>query len=167
MDKMEKVVLLLGSNIEPRKKFLDKAAFLLGQELGNISAGSSIYESKPWGFEASVNFLNRILVFETTKLPEVVLDICLDVEMNLGRERKDKKGYASRTIDVDILYFGNKIVKTNRLEIPHPRLQLRRFTLLPLAELLPGMVHPVLKKSQQVLLDECGDISEVTIYKEN
>ncbi len=167
MDATEKVVLLLGSNIEPRKKFLEKAAFLLEQELGSALAGSSVYESEPWGFKASVNFLNRVLIFETDKSPELVLDICLDVEMNLGRERNNEAGYSSRTVDVDILYVGNRIINTSRLTVPHPRLQQRRFALLPLMELLPEMVHPVLEKSHKKLLIDCSDLSEVTIIKEH
>jgi len=158
------VVLLLGSNIEPRKKFLDKALFLLQQELGRMTASSAIYESEPWGFDAKVSFLNRVVLFETEKSPEEVLDVCLDVEMNLGRERKESEGYASRTVDVDILYYGERIVNSDRLVIPHPRLHLRRFTLLPMVEVLPELVHPALMKTQKELLEICPDDSEVKLF---
>ena len=167
MDGVEKVVLLLGSNIEPREKFLEKALLLLQQEFGGTIAASSIYESDPWGFDAEVSFLNQVLIFETMKTPETVLDVCLDIEMNLGRERTEGMGYASRTVDVDILYFGDKIINSEKLIIPHPRLHIRRFTLLPMVELFPDMVHPVLKKSQKELLNECSDNSKVIIYKEH
>ena len=158
------MVLLLGSNIEPRKKFLDKALFLLQQELGRMTASSAIYESEPWGFDAKVSFLNRVVLFETGKSPEEVLDACLNVEMNLGRERKESEGYASRTVDVDILYYGERIVNSDRLVIPHPRLHLRRFTLLPMVEVLPELVHPALMKTQKELLEICPDDSEVKLF---
>jgi 2-amino-4-hydroxy-6-hydroxymethyldihydropteridine diphosphokinase len=164
MDGVEKVVLLLGSNIEPRKKFLDKALFLLQQELGKKMDCSAIYESEPWGFDAKVSFLNRVVVFETRKNPEEVLEVCLDVEMNLGRERKEYEGYASRTVDVDVLYFGNRVISSDRLVIPHPRLHLRRFTLLPMVEVQPELVHPVLMKTQKELLEICPDDSEVKLF---
>jgi 2-amino-4-hydroxy-6-hydroxymethyldihydropteridine diphosphokinase len=163
MDGVEKVVLLLGSNIEPRKKFLDKALFLLQQELGAFSVSSEIYESEPWGFDAKVSFFNRVVVFETGKKPEEVLDVCLDVELNLGRERKESEGYLSRTVDVDVLYFGEQVVNTERLVIPHPRLHLRRFTLLPMVEVQSELVHPVLMKTQKELLEICPDDSEVKL----
>jgi 2-amino-4-hydroxy-6-hydroxymethyldihydropteridine diphosphokinase len=161
----EKTVLLLGSNIEPRKAFIADALALLREEFGSEERLSGIYESEPWGFDAQVPFLNRVVVFETGKTPQEVLGICLDVEQKLGRKRKDGSGFVSRTIDVDVLYFGNKIVETKNLTIPHPALHLRRFTLLPLVEVIPGFVHPVLKKDNKALLNECADNLNVVLFE--
>ncbi len=163
MDETEKVVLLLGSNIEPRKQYLEEALSLLEKKLGKASVVSNIYESEPWGFEATTSFYNRVVVFKTGKLPETVLNICLQTEELLGRERSEAEGYTSRTIDVDILYFGNRIINSERLMVPHPRLASRRFALLPVAEVMPELLHPILNKNQGELLLECPDQSEVSI----
>jgi len=163
MDETEKVVLLLGSNIEPREKFLKDAVSLLEEEMGRATIVSEVYESEPWGFEAQTSFYNMAVVFETRKEPEEVLDLCLKTEKTLGRERSGNKGYVSRTMDVDIIYFGNRVINSKRLTVPHPRLHLRRFTLLPLAETVPELIHPLLNKNQKKLLHECPDKSGVKL----
>ncbi len=163
MEKTEQVVLLLGSNIEPRLTFINRAVLMLEKELGSAKSLSSIYESEPWGFEAQTPFFNRAVVFETCKPAHEILDICLKTELSLGRERNNTKGYSSRTMDVDILYYGSKIINTKTLTIPHPRLHLRKFALLPAAEIVPRLIHPLLRKNQKELLAECNDSSMVKL----
>ena len=119
---------------------------------------SSPYESEPWGFETKEWFLNRVIVVETELMPEEMLRQLLDIEHELGRERHPEiQGYASRTADLDILYFGDRIFLTETLTIPHPRLHRRRFALLPLCEVAPDLVHPALGLTQTELLKRCPD----------
>ena len=92
--------------------------------------------------------------------PQQILQECLQIEADLGRERKEQ-GYAARKIDIDVLFVGNEVIESNALVLPHPRLHLRRFTLLPLLELVPDFIHPIFKKTISVLLKECEDHSQV------
>ena len=163
MDETERVVLLLGSNIEPREKYLEDAISLLEGYLGKSTAVSEVYESEPWGFEAKISFYNRAVVFDTDKTPEELLHLCLQTEKTLGRVRNNIEGYTSRTMDVDMLYFGNKIINSEQLTVPHPRLPLRRFALQPMVEVMPELIHPILNKNQEELLLECPDQSEVKL----
>jgi len=165
MNGVVNVVLLLGSNIEPRKEYLDRAIEILKEDIGTMTNVSKIYQSEPWGFEAKVRFLNMAIVFNTDKSAKEVLTICLKTEQRLGRERKIESGYASRKVDVDVLYYGDEIVNQPELIIPHPRLHLRRFALIPLTDVVPDMVHPILKKNQTELLDECKDKLGVELFK--
>lgn len=125
---------------------------------------SSAYLSEPWGFEAEEWFLNELLVVETELDPDSLMDRLMEIEHELGRVRHPEiEGYTSRTVDLDILYFGDRIVKTEKVTAPHPRLHLRRFALLPLCELVPDFLHPVFNKSQQQLLERCSDSSKVYV----
>jgi len=165
MNGVVRVVLLLGSNIEPRKEYIDRAGVLLQKDIGPITGESKIYESEPWGFEAKMRFLNKAMVFSTERSAKEVLAICLQTELQLGRKRKAGIAYGSRTVDVDVLYYGDEIINLPELVIPHPRLHLRRFALIPLMDVLPDMVHPGLKISHKKLLDECSDKLEVVLFK--
>ena len=160
-----KVFLLTGSNIEPRMAFLQKAEKMIAEQTGVILHRSAIYESEPWGFQTENNFLNRILEIETSLSAEELLEKLLEIEKILGRERTGTN-YSSRTIDIDILYFGNSTIQKQSLEVPHPRLHLRRFTLLPLVEIAPDFKHPVLKKTNRELLEMLNDNLEVWKYQE-
>ena len=163
----ETVTLLLGSDIEPRIKYLEEALHLLQNKVGNLLSVSSVYESEPWGFESSSRFLNAVVIMETEYTPEEVLEKCLAIENLAGRIRKINKEYSSRTLDVDILYYSDKIINEDDLIIPHPRMHKRRFTLLPLNELLPDFVHPVIGKTTADLLKNCKDTSVVDIFKKS
>lgn len=155
------VVILLGSNLGSRQEFMQQAAQHISIEVGHIIKHSSYYETKAWGNETQPDFLNQVLVCETIHSPIEVLTDCLSIEKKLGRDRKEKWG--SRTIDIDILYFGNEILATPQLKIPHPFLHERRFTLVPLVEVLPDFIHPVFNFSNKQLLDRCRDLLEVTV----
>lgn len=161
MARNQSVYLLLGSNIEPRIDFMNKAKVQIDREIGALSNESSVYESEPWGFEAEVAFLNQVVMVRTKLAPQLLLEKCKTIEQKLGREKKTGKGYESRVIDIDILYFGNEVVSGKNLQIPHSQIQNRRFTLMPLAEIAANFVHPVLKLSQQQLLKACNDEGKV------
>ena len=139
-----------------------QACLLINNRCGRIVAVSSAYESEPWGFEAEEWFLNRLIVVETDLEPEEMLRQLLEIEKELGRVRhSEAEGYTSRTADLDILYFGNRITVSDNLIVPHPRLHQRRFALVPLCELVPDFVHPVFHLTQAELLERCPDDSTV------
>lgn len=151
-----KVVILLGSNIGDKKKQL-KSAICKLKKSGKILKKSAIYESEPWGFDAEESFLNQVVILQTYLPSEILLLKILDFETELGRVRKLSPTYLSRTIDIDILFFNNEIINTERLIIPHPRLHKRMFTLLPLQEVCKNYIHPVLQKTIDELVAVCPD----------
>ena len=158
---MNKVVLLLGSNLGNSKLLFQRALNLLTEKLGKLQSQSSLYKSSPWGFKHENNFLNQVLILETNYSAEDVLNFCLQIETNLGRVRKEQVGYSPRVIDIDLLFVNDEVLETETLVLPHPRLHLRKFTLIPLVDLIPDFVHPRLLKDMQYLLDNCKDNSEV------
>jgi 2-amino-4-hydroxy-6-hydroxymethyldihydropteridine diphosphokinase len=159
---MEKVYLCLGGNIGDTRNYLQNAVAMIGRRIGRVVSQSAVYQSEPWGFKAEEWFLNRVIVLETEMNPEPLLEALLEIERELGRVRHPEiQGYTSRTADLDILYYGNRIVLTDILTIPHPRLHQRRFALLPLCEVAPQLVHPAFNFTQTELLRRCHDFSEV------
>ena len=159
---MERCFILFGSNMGDKNKIYAQACLLINNRCGRIVAQSSAYESEPWGFDAKEWFLNRLIIVETELEPEAMMRQLLDIEAELGRVRHSEAGgYTSRTADLDILYYGSRIVLTDSLTIPHPRLHQRRFALLPLCELVPEFVHPAFNMTQTELLKRCFDFSEV------
>ncbi|MDR1006197.1 MAG: 2-amino-4-hydroxy-6-hydroxymethyldihydropteridine diphosphokinase [Bacteroidales bacterium] len=138
------IVLGLGTNMGEREENLRQACLLLSQRLGKITAQSAIIETKPMGFDADTDFLNAAIVIRTDKTPLEALAICLDVEQALGRIRT-KPHYESRTIDIDILFCDDLIINTPQLCLPHPRIAERSFVLIPLKQIIPDFIHPVLQ----------------------
>lgn len=153
---MNQAVLLLGCNIGDRVNYLSLAIDALENEVGKVSDKSSIYESEPWGFDCETSFLNQVLLVETNSSADILLKKIQSIEIKLGRVRSNK-GYEARTMDIDILFYNDLILETESLKIPHPELHKRRFTLLPLSEILPFKEHPILKKTLEKLLMECED----------
>ena len=142
-----KIVLGFGSNLGDREEYILAAYRLLEEELGELIRKSSFIETSPWGFESENSFINSVAEFETKKTPYEALEICNKIEKELGRERNpEHKGYQNRTIDIDILFYEDIVLDTPTLEIPHPLIQERDFVLTPLKEILPNLIHPVLKK---------------------
>ena len=136
----------LGANLEDREDSLGKAVELLSAESGlHLLRCSRIYETEPWGVADQPAFLNSVAEVATTLAPEKLLDVCKAVEDRMGRRPGIRWG--PRLIDVDILLYGNLVVRLPHLEIPHPRLHLRAFALVPLAELAATAVHPALEKT--------------------
>lgn len=149
---MKKLVYLsLGSNLGDREKYLREAISRL-RDLGVIRQVSAFYETQPVEVQGEQPwFLNGALAMETELLPLEFLRRMLAVEQSMGRIRTEPKG--PRTIDIDIVFFGNDVLDTPGLTVPHPAMHQRRFVLEPLAEIAPGVVHPVLKRTVRVLLD--------------
>ncbi len=162
---MAQAIILQGSNQGDRYNFLKISENLISEKIGLILNKSPIYESEPWGFETSEWFLNRVLIVETKLAPTEILKQLLSIENQLGRVRNDKESYQSRSIDLDILFIDNQIIETLDLTIPHPRLQNRIFTLIPLCDILPNFIHPIFNKSISELLDICEDQSVVLSWQ--
>ncbi len=156
---MNKAYLLTGGNIGNRKAFLLQARKLLLQYCGKITAASSFYETAAWGNTDQSPFLNQALEITTTLNSRQLIRKILKIEKLMGRIRKEK--YGPRNIDIDILLFNAEVQDISFLKVPHPEMQKRRFALLPLAEIAPALIHPVLKKSIQELLNDCSDTLEV------
>ncbi|MGA8154134.1 MAG: 2-amino-4-hydroxy-6-hydroxymethyldihydropteridine diphosphokinase [Terriglobales bacterium] len=148
---MHKIVYLsLGSNLGDREANLHSAIEQLGAH-GKVVSVSSFYETEPVEFTAQPWFLNCVVKLDTEKMPKQLLAAILAIEQQMGRRRTQKKG--PRIIDIDILLFGNSIIRTKGLTVPHPALQQRRFVLEPLAEIGPDVRHPALKLSIRQLRD--------------
>ncbi len=162
---MNKVFLEIGGNLGNKLENINSAHKLISEKIGQIKNQSSIYETPPWGFESSDNFYNQVLEVETELNPYNLLDVCNKIEDILGRIRGTEQ-FISRTMDIDILLFNNEVINdVPTLQIPHSRIHLRKFVLVPLAELIPQFIHPILKKSIEQLLLECKDNSKLSIIK--
>jgi len=139
----ERVFIALGSNIEPRKDFMDKAIAAI-QTFGELVNASSIIETEPFGFESETNFLNAVIEINTDLSPRALLLKLQEIEKKLGRKSKSQnKNYSSRTIDLDILYFGKQILVSPELTIPHPEIFNRNFVLISLQEIAGDFVDPL------------------------
>ena len=163
----ESVFILLGSNLGERQLLVNQACGMIEERCGKIVAKSRLYESEPWGFQSEHWFLNMVVEIATSLSPDELMNELLSIEKSLGRDRATPhEGYVSRPMDLDILYFGSKIIDTQLVTAPHPRLHLRRFTLLPLCDIAPDFVHPVMQKTNRQLLEMCDDACKVNIINE-
>lgn len=152
---IQELVVLLGGNLSDRLKTISDARDLLTRKLGPIAGFSSVYASEAWGKKDQPDFFNQVVVFETSLDPHRILEITTKVELDIGRVRHEK--WAERLIDIDILFYGNEVVKDDDLVIPHPHIQVRRFTLEPLVEIMPQYIHPVKGVTMRELLANCDD----------
>ncbi|HET9588690.1 MAG TPA: 2-amino-4-hydroxy-6-hydroxymethyldihydropteridine diphosphokinase [Anaerolineales bacterium] len=152
------VYLALGSNLGDRLANLKRAIAALSPQM-EVKAKSHVYETPPWGFEDQPKFLNQVIQVNTYLAPEPLLKHLKRLEVTLGRKATFPNG--PRLIDIDILFYDDLVLNTPSLEIPHPRLHERGFVLLPLADIAPDWVHPVLKKSVGELLASCN-VSDIT-----
>jgi 2-amino-4-hydroxy-6-hydroxymethyldihydropteridine diphosphokinase len=163
MELVPKIVyLLLGGNLGDKKKLLISAIGRIQDEIGELTAKSSWYETAAWGNEDQPTFLNIALAVRTVLAPLAVLEKALQIEEELGRVRMERWG--ARLIDIDILLYGNHVIADgDRLQVPHPRMQERRFVLAPLAEIAGSQVHPVSKITIAEMLAELHD--NLTVLK--
>lgn len=138
----------LGSNLGDKRANLLLAISLIEKRIGRLVCQSAFYETEPWGYTSSNTYQNAVISVETTLSPMEVLDITQDIERELGRLHKSTKGgYADRPIDIDLLLMDEWVLRNERLTLPHPLMQERMFVMMPLVEIAPTLVHPVLKKT--------------------
>lgn len=152
---MSKVYFSIGSNKGNRSGLINEAIDKIDIIIGKVMLKSSIYDTKSWGFNSN-NFYNICILVESELTPDLILNKILTIEKDMGRLKKTDQ-YSDRFIDIDILFFDNMIINSKNLEIPHPRIQLRKFVLTPMLELTPDLIHPILKKSIRQLEIECVD----------
>ncbi len=156
------ILLSFGSNLGDRKAMIEKAVELLIEKRAVFGTTlSSFYETEPVGYSDQPWFLNSALKGTTELSPEELFAVCKQTEKELGRISRTK--WHEREIDIDVLFYGKLILKTDELEIPHPRLHERRFVLAPAAEIAPDLLHPVLGLDLSNLLMRCTDSSSVRI----
>jgi len=160
---MAKVFLSIGSNIGDRGKHLQNALVSFEQWGIKVIRSSSIYETEPVGNKNQPMFLNMVVQVETDKSAGDLLTVLMSIERSEGRERRERLG--PRTLDLDILFYDDQVMDVTGLVIPHPRIAERLFVLVPLAEIAPDLLHPVLKKPVKELLKECLDKSIVTLLR--
>lgn len=161
--KQHKTHLLLGGNLGDRPANLSAARALISERIGHIVKASGLYETQAWGKEDQPDFLNQALEVATSMRPTALLQAVLAIEQEIGRQRGEK--WDARTIDIDILFYNAKVLKTKDLEIPHPFLHERNFALVPMLEIAPFKRHPVLKQNILELYEASMDNLEVVIWE--
>lgn len=162
MQYMNKVFLLIGGNMGDRLQNLHQAIELLSATCGPVIQQSMVYETAAWGKTDQPAFLNQALLLHSILSAQELIITVLGVEEQMGRHRAEKFG--PRVIDIDIMFYNEEVINEPHLTIPHPQMQNRRFALIPLIELAPQMVHPVLNKTLEELLLECKDELPVVNY---
>lgn len=159
-----KVYLGLGGNEGDRIEYLKRSVQLVRSIASSEFELSPVYETPPWGFESDQSFLNCCVGFNTLRSPYELIADCHEIERELGRERKCDGTYASRTMDIDVLYYDDFILKDEDLIIPHPRIYDRNFVLYPLSDIAPTFVDPKKLKTILELKEECNDQSGILLY---
>ena len=157
---MHQVFLGIGGNIGNKSQNFRKVVTDIEKQVGVVLLQSSIYETPPWGFYSEENFWNQVLMVSTKFNAPNLLSALQNIENKTGTKRAGS-AYADREMDIDILYFDHVILETDKLIIPHPKIQLRKFVLVPLAEIAPDFKHPLLQLTSTEMLENCKDSSQI------
>lgn len=152
---MNTAILLIGGNLGDRVANLQEAVSRIDRVAGKVVKTSALYETAPWGNVQQPDYLNQALEIQTSLDALTLLRTLLEIETEIGRIRRQMWG--ARVIDIDMLFFNQEVIDLPELKIPHPRLAARRFVLVPLQEILPHWVHPVLQQDITTLLAQCTD----------
>ncbi len=163
MELRTEVYFSIGSNLGDRLSNLQNAVNEIAKHTGEVSSVSPVYESDPVGFDCDEKFLNACVKVETTLSPPEVLAIINMIEKKMGRQRNSGIGYTSRTLDIDIIIFGQKVLARDDLHIPHPRFKERLFVLLPLNDIDPHLQDPLSGIAISQLLKSCKDLSGIKL----
>jgi 2-amino-4-hydroxy-6-hydroxymethyldihydropteridine diphosphokinase len=155
------VYLSLGSNVGNRREQIVTATALISKRIGKVAKYSHFYETQPWGNTDQEPYVNQVIMINTYLDPRAMLEEIAKIEREMGRERKEKWG--PRTLDIDILFYGKRVIRDKGLEIPHPQLHKRAFVLVPMMELDAELEHPVLHMAIDQLYMDCEDNSEVVM----
>lgn len=157
--------LCLGSNLGDRLKLIEQAVSLLGlaEDIKPVRS-SALYETEPWGVKDQNWFLNMAVEIKTGLSAHDLMMKCLSIENTLGRNRDAEQRWGERSVDIDIIFYDKEVINTETLVVPHPRMHMRAFVLVPLLELIPDFIHPVLNKSVSDLYDELEEVEDVFLY---
>ncbi len=158
---MIEVYLGIGGNLGNRLENIEKTIILISQKIATPSKVSSIYMSEPWGFEHAKHFTNAVLLIKTDLNPEDIFKRICEIESEMKRVRSTDGNYQGRTMDIDILFYGDQTINTPDLIIPHPRLADRFFVLLPVKEISEDFIHPKSKIHINDLLESCTDSGKI------
>lgn len=159
---MNGIYLIIGGNLGDRDQMLLQCRQAISRHIGPIVQQSGIYETKAWGNEDTPDYLNQVLQIDTRRSANEIMDICLSIELEMGRTRQAR--WEARLIDIDLLFYHGDIIDRPNLHVPHPRMTDRRFVLVPLHEIAPGFIHPQLNCTVADLLADCKDPLEVHLY---
>lgn len=162
---MSRVFLSIGSNLGDRLSNIQQAVATLSMsDKIKIVKTSSFYETEPWGNKNQEWFINAALAIDTDYSPDELLKYCQNIEVQLGRIRKENEKWSQRAIDIDILMYDDLVISSKNLIVPHPFMHLRAFVLVPMLEVKSDLVHPVFKKTISELYDELSNPEDVYLY---
>ncbi|NLR58747.1 2-amino-4-hydroxy-6-hydroxymethyldihydropteridine diphosphokinase [Chitinophaga polysaccharea] len=160
---MNTAILLIGGNLGDRTGNLQQAVHLIQETAGEVVKTSALYQTAPWGAVDQPDYLNQGLEIRTNMDALTLLHTLLEIERKIGRIRQQKWG--SRVIDIDLIFFNDSVISLPELKVPHPRMQLRQFVLVPLLEIVPDYVHPGLHQTVRELAASCTDTLPASRYQ--